>query len=116
MKKLLVFLITVFFSVQLLGQISVFTNFSKENLTPTVIISNTKPLNHDGSFGLNYYTLVSPSWAEVQIGFYKKSFDWMTWGLSLGLEQKEMPLRAGGMLCLFAEKKLLYCPFRKRWW
>ena len=93
MKKLLVFLVALVFSVHLFGQISVFTNFSKENLTPTIIIANTKALNQDGSFGLNYYTLVNPSWAEVQIGFYKRSFDWMTWGLSLGLEQKERPLR-----------------------
>ena len=34
----------------------------------------------------------------------KNAFDWMTWGLSVGLEQNDMPLRAGAMLCLFRDK------------
>ncbi|MDA3802662.1 MAG: hypothetical protein PF488_02055 [Patescibacteria group bacterium] len=104
MKKILLVSLLIILSGQIFAQISIYSNFTGESLRPTVIIANQKSLSDYGSFGLNYYTLVNQNWAEVQVGFYKNSFDWLSWGFSLGLEQNEKPLRAGSMLCLFNTK------------
>lgn len=98
MKKVIFFIVTLFISVIMFSQVSVFTNYSEGKFNPCVTISGTKMISE--KIGITYFSLVQEKWAEAQIGLSYSPAEWITFGLSGGLEQNEALYRTGAFLWL----------------
>lgn len=98
MKKYVLVFAIIALSLNSFSQISLFSNMTSESQIPCLTIYQTMGLNEEGDFGLTLFTLINQNWAEAQIGFYKSITENLSWGLSLGLEQNDNPLRAGAFL------------------
>ncbi len=78
------------------AQVSVFTRYNGDKLTPCATIFGNKKVSDQVS--LTYFGLVNQNWAEVQIGFSYAPAKWISLGLSAGLEQTQELYRCGSSL------------------
>lgn len=98
MKKFFVFLIANVIAVTSFCQLTVYARTNNSKVVPNVNFFGTKKISK--KMNLTTFLLVEQNWSEALVGLSYSPKDWMSIGLSVGIEHNPALYRFAGSLWL----------------